>query len=96
MNTVHYTLRKKTNTKSCWLFRVTLSSLQIIVSLGVSAVSRHHYTYIDYMLSIAIIIYLSLLQLEPLPEKVLQQRPNANAVHSMEKVMDIHSKWLAK
>lgn len=38
----------------------------------------------------------SLLQLEPLPEKVLQQRPNANAIHSMEKVMDIHSKWLAK
>lgn len=32
-------------------------------------------------------------ELEPLPEKVLHQRPNANAVHSMEKVMDIHSKY---
>ncbi|XP_057609741.1 histone deacetylase 4 isoform X3 [Chionomys nivalis] len=32
-------------------------------------------------------------ELDPLPEKVLQQRPNANAVHSMEKVMDIHSKY---
>ncbi|XP_037066371.1 histone deacetylase 4 [Peromyscus leucopus] len=45
------------------------------------AVHRHHN------------ISVSLLQLEPLPEKVLQQRPNANAVHSMEKVMDIHSKY---
>lgn len=33
------------------------------------------------------------LQLDPLPEKVLQQRPNANAVRSMEKVIEIHSKW---
>ncbi|XP_013012921.2 histone deacetylase 4 isoform X2 [Cavia porcellus] len=32
-------------------------------------------------------------ELEPLPEKVLQQRPNANAVRSMEKVMEIHSKY---
>ncbi|XP_028611161.1 histone deacetylase 4 isoform X2 [Grammomys surdaster] len=32
-------------------------------------------------------------ELEPLPEKVLHQRPNANAVHSMEKVIDIHSKY---
>ena len=32
-------------------------------------------------------------QLDPLPEKVLQQRPNANAVRSMEKVIEIHSKW---
>ncbi|KAL4689503.1 hypothetical protein H8959_012294 [Pygathrix nigripes] len=32
-------------------------------------------------------------QLDPLPEKVLQQRPNANAVRSMEKVMEIHSKY---
>ncbi|XP_042544999.1 histone deacetylase 4 isoform X6 [Dipodomys spectabilis] len=31
-------------------------------------------------------------ELEPLSEKVLQQRPNANAVRSMEKVMEIHSK----
>lgn len=31
-------------------------------------------------------------QLDPLPEKVLQQRPNANAVRSMEKVIEIHSK----
>nr|XP_045223996.1 histone deacetylase 4 isoform X6 [Macaca fascicularis] len=29
-------------------------------------------------------------ELDPLPEKVLQQRPNANAVRSMEKVMEIH------
>lgn len=32
-------------------------------------------------------------ELEPLPEKVLHQRPNANAVHSMEKVMGIHSEY---
>uniref|UniRef100_A0A452HVT6 Histone deacetylase n=1 Tax=Gopherus agassizii TaxID=38772 RepID=A0A452HVT6_9SAUR len=32
-------------------------------------------------------------ELEPLPEKVLQQRANANAVHSMEKVIEIHSKY---
>ncbi|XP_021103088.1 histone deacetylase 4 isoform X3 [Heterocephalus glaber] len=32
-------------------------------------------------------------ELEPLPEKVLQQRPNANAVRSMEKVVEIHGKY---
>uniref|UniRef100_A0A8B9M7P7 Histone deacetylase n=1 Tax=Accipiter nisus TaxID=211598 RepID=A0A8B9M7P7_9AVES len=32
-------------------------------------------------------------ELEPLPEKVFQQRANANAVHSMEKVIEIHSKY---
>ncbi|XP_069927569.1 histone deacetylase 4 isoform X4 [Oryctolagus cuniculus] len=32
-------------------------------------------------------------ELDPLPEQVVQQRPNANAVRSMEKVMDIHSKY---
>ncbi|KAM5228671.1 histone deacetylase 4 [Ctenodactylus gundi] len=32
-------------------------------------------------------------ELEPLPDKVLQQRPNANAVRSMEKVLEIHSKY---
>ncbi|XP_045414606.1 histone deacetylase 4 isoform X9 [Lemur catta] len=32
-------------------------------------------------------------ELDPLPEKVLQQRPNANAVRSMEKVVEIHSKY---
>ncbi|XP_033085548.1 histone deacetylase 4 isoform X5 [Trachypithecus francoisi] len=32
-------------------------------------------------------------ELDPLPEKILQQRPNANAVRSMEKVMEIHSKY---
>uniref|UniRef100_A0A674IEG1 Histone deacetylase n=1 Tax=Terrapene triunguis TaxID=2587831 RepID=A0A674IEG1_9SAUR len=32
-------------------------------------------------------------ELDPLPEKVLQQRANANAVHSMEKVIEIHSKY---
>ncbi|XP_012504321.1 PREDICTED: histone deacetylase 4 isoform X1 [Propithecus coquereli] len=32
-------------------------------------------------------------ELDPLPDKVLQQRPNANAVRSMEKVMEIHSKY---
>ncbi|XP_027020266.1 histone deacetylase 4 isoform X2 [Tachysurus fulvidraco] len=31
-------------------------------------------------------------ELEPLPEKVLQQRPNLNAVRSMEKVVEAHSK----
>ncbi|XP_051565160.1 histone deacetylase 4-like isoform X2 [Myxocyprinus asiaticus] len=32
-------------------------------------------------------------ELEPLPEEVLQQRPNPNAVHSMEKVLEVHSKY---
>ncbi|XP_008051088.1 histone deacetylase 4 isoform X2 [Carlito syrichta] len=32
-------------------------------------------------------------ELDPLPEKILQQRPNANAVRSMEKVVEIHSKY---
>ncbi|XP_067371351.1 histone deacetylase 4 isoform X3 [Channa argus] len=32
-------------------------------------------------------------ELEPIPDEVLQQRPNANAVHSMEKVIETHSKY---
>ncbi|XP_031415900.1 histone deacetylase 4 isoform X2 [Clupea harengus] len=32
-------------------------------------------------------------ELEPLPEEVLQQRPNPNAVHSMEKVLETQSKY---
>ncbi|XP_058521184.1 histone deacetylase 4 isoform X2 [Ochotona princeps] len=32
-------------------------------------------------------------ELDPLPDKVMQQRPNANAVRSMEKVAEIHSKY---
>ncbi|XP_027629030.1 histone deacetylase 4 [Tupaia chinensis] len=32
-------------------------------------------------------------ELDPLPEKVLQQRPNANAVRSMQRVLEIHSKY---
>ncbi|KAM6178079.1 histone deacetylase 4 [Rhynchocyon petersi] len=32
-------------------------------------------------------------ELDPLPEKTLQQRSNANAVQSMEKVIEIHSKY---
>lgn len=32
-------------------------------------------------------------ELDPLPEKVLEQRPNANAVRSMEKVIGIHSQY---
>lgn len=35
-----------------------------------------------------------LFQLDPIPDEVLQQRPNANAVHSMEKVLEAHSKWI--
>lgn len=30
-------------------------------------------------------------QLDPIPDEVLQQRPNANAVRSMEKVIEFHS-----
>ncbi|XP_023665811.2 histone deacetylase 4-like isoform X2 [Paramormyrops kingsleyae] len=33
------------------------------------------------------------LMLEPLPQEVLQQRPNPNAVHSIEKVLEIQSKY---
>lgn len=33
-------------------------------------------------------------QLDPIPDKVMQQRPNTNAVRSMEKVLDAHSKWI--
>ncbi|XP_045909392.1 histone deacetylase 4 isoform X1 [Micropterus dolomieu] len=32
-------------------------------------------------------------ELDPIPDEVLQQRPNANAVHSMEKVLETHSKY---
>uniref|UniRef100_A0A671MU03 Histone deacetylase n=2 Tax=Sinocyclocheilus anshuiensis TaxID=1608454 RepID=A0A671MU03_9TELE len=32
-------------------------------------------------------------ELDPLPEDVLQQRPNPNAIHSMEKVLEVHSKY---
>ncbi|XP_036400901.1 histone deacetylase 4-like isoform X2 [Megalops cyprinoides] len=32
-------------------------------------------------------------ELEPLPQTVLQQRPNPNAVRSIEKVLEIHSKY---
>ncbi|XP_006866852.1 PREDICTED: histone deacetylase 4 [Chrysochloris asiatica] len=32
-------------------------------------------------------------ELDPLPEKTIQQRSNANAVRSMEKVIEIHSKY---
>uniref|UniRef100_A0A4W6GBP9 Histone deacetylase n=1 Tax=Lates calcarifer TaxID=8187 RepID=A0A4W6GBP9_LATCA len=32
-------------------------------------------------------------ELDPIPDEVLQQRPNANAVHSMEKVTETHSKY---
>ncbi|XP_063743621.1 histone deacetylase 4 isoform X5 [Eleginops maclovinus] len=32
-------------------------------------------------------------ELDPIPDEVLQQRPNANAVHSMEKVLEIQSKY---
>ncbi|XP_061547190.1 histone deacetylase 4 isoform X2 [Phycodurus eques] len=32
-------------------------------------------------------------ELEPIPDEVLHQRPNANAVHSMEKVLEAHSKY---
>ncbi|TKS67589.1 Histone deacetylase 4 [Collichthys lucidus] len=32
-------------------------------------------------------------KLDPIPDEVLQQRPNANAVHSMEKVLEAHSKY---
>ncbi|XP_061923597.1 histone deacetylase 4 isoform X3 [Entelurus aequoreus] len=32
-------------------------------------------------------------ELEPIPDDVLHQRPNTNAVHSMEKVVEAHSKY---
>lgn len=32
-------------------------------------------------------------QLDPIPEKVLQQRPNTNAVHSIEKVIETHGEY---
>lgn len=32
-------------------------------------------------------------QLEPIPDAVMQQRPNANAVRSMETVLEVHGEW---
>ncbi|KAM6979055.1 histone deacetylase 4 isoform 1-T2 [Tautogolabrus adspersus] len=32
-------------------------------------------------------------ELDPIPDEVLQQRPNANAVHSMEKVIEVQGKY---
>ncbi len=37
------------------------------------------------------VVIFCLLQMDPIPDEVLQQRPNANAVHSMEKVIEAHS-----
>ena len=34
------------------------------------------------------------LQLDPIPDEVMQQRPNANAVQSMEKVIEVQSEWI--
>ena len=39
-------------------------------------------------------VILCLFQLDPIPDEVLQQRPNANAVRSMEKVLEAHSEWI--
>ncbi|KAJ3591963.1 hypothetical protein NHX12_007093 [Muraenolepis orangiensis] len=36
---------------------------------------------------------LLLLQLDPLPDEVVQQRPNPNAVQSMENVLEIQGKY---
>ncbi|CAB1328370.1 unnamed protein product [Coregonus sp. 'balchen'] len=33
------------------------------------------------------------IELDPIPEEVMQQRPNPNAVHSMEKVLEAHGKY---
>uniref|UniRef100_A0A7N6AG38 histone deacetylase n=1 Tax=Anabas testudineus TaxID=64144 RepID=A0A7N6AG38_ANATE len=33
-------------------------------------------------------------ELDPIPDEVLQQRTNANAVRSMEKVIEAHSEWI--
>lgn len=35
-----------------------------------------------------------LVQLDPLPKAVLEQRPNANAVRSLEKVLETHSEFI--
>lgn len=32
-------------------------------------------------------------QLDPIPDTVMQQRPNANAVRSIEKVLEAHGEW---
>lgn len=39
-------------------------------------------------------LYFLLSQLDPIPEKILQQTANINAVHSIEKVIEIHSEYL--
>lgn len=39
-------------------------------------------------------IFFFFFQLDPIPDKVMQQRPNANAVRSMEKVLEAHSEWI--
>ncbi len=39
------------------------------------------------------LLFWSSFQLNPLPEDVLQQRPNPNAIHSMEKVLEVHSEY---
>ena len=41
---------------------------------------------------VAFFVFLSI-QLDPLPEELLQQRPNLNAVRSMETVLEAHSEW---
>jgi len=39
-------------------------------------------------------IVFCLFQLDSIPDEVLQQRPNANSVHSMEKVIEVHSEFI--
>ena len=39
------------------------------------------------------LLFSSLPKLDPLPDEVVQQRPNANAVQSMENVLEIQGEW---
>lgn len=47
----------------------------------------------SYMLVLIFCVHVCPMQLDPLPKAVLEQRPNPNAVRSLEKVLETHSEF---
>lgn len=88
-----------------WVFRSTCQSHSLKIVLAIRTVSQ---TFLKMSFPSAcpaantawrverynaVTVQCALFQLDPIPDEVLQQRPNANAVSSMEKVIETHSEW---
>lgn len=71
-------------TDDWWFSTDTVKMCRAIVLFCFSFDREKH-----FMLNFSIIF--CSFQLDPIPDEVLQQRPNANAVRSMEKVIEFHS-----